>query len=67
MAMNPTTKDALEMLRSPSPDFFTHLRGALTRAGLASEEKFGARIRPGHLSGKKIVAASIRWPREKER
>jgi len=41
MAMNPTTKDALVMLRSPSPDFFGHLRAALTRVGLAGEERFG--------------------------
>jgi len=39
MAMNATTKAALAMLRSF--DFFAHLRGALTRAGLPGEEKFG--------------------------
>ena len=57
MAMNPTTKDAVELLRSPSPDFFAHLRGALTRAGLAGEEKLGvgaffvlmSRFRPNPL------------------
>jgi hypothetical protein len=41
MAANPTTKAALAMLRSPLPDFFGHLRGALTRVGLAGEERFG--------------------------
>ena len=33
---------ALEMLRSV--DFFTHLQGVLTRAGLAGEEKYGVGI-----------------------
>jgi hypothetical protein len=57
MAMNTTTKSALEMLRSLSPDFFTHLRGASARAGLPGEEKFGvgaffvlmSRVRPHPL------------------
>jgi hypothetical protein len=39
--MNTARAAALAMLRSPSPDFFGQLRGALTRTGLAGEEKFG--------------------------
>jgi hypothetical protein len=42
--MNPTTQDALAMLRSLSPDFFAHLRGALTRTGLPGDEKFGVGV-----------------------
>jgi hypothetical protein len=44
MAVNPTTKGAVELLRSASPDFFAQLRGALTRVGLAGEEKFGVGV-----------------------
>ena len=44
MAMDPTTKAALAMLRSQSPDFFALLRGALTRTGLPGEEKFGVGV-----------------------
>jgi hypothetical protein len=40
--MNPVTKAALATLRSV--DFFAHLRGAMTRAGLAGEEKFGVGV-----------------------
>jgi hypothetical protein len=44
MAIDPTTKAALAMLRSQSPDFFALLRGALTRTGLPGEEKFGVGV-----------------------
>jgi hypothetical protein len=39
--MNTVTQDALAMLRSLSPDFFTQMRGALTRTGLPGEERLG--------------------------
>jgi hypothetical protein len=42
--MNTARAAALAMLRSPSPDFFGQLRGALARTGLTGEEKFGVGV-----------------------